>query len=201
MGSKEYSMCGRYYIGKSLTYRMEEIVGEADCRIEEEQFNRDVYPTDLVPVIVAGQQGLKLTCQRWGYPGYQGKGVVFNARAESVMEKKMFHNGIRYNRAVIPAGGFYEWNQNKEKITFLRKDSPVIYLAGFYSRFEDGERFVILTTAANESMVKTHDRMPLILEEDQLEGWIRNNGMTAEILRQIPVMLGKEVDYEQQTLF
>ncbi|PWJ47965.1 SOS response-associated peptidase [Faecalicatena contorta] len=194
-------MCGRYYIGKSLTYRMEEIVGEADCRIEEEQFNRDVYPTDLVPVIVAGQQGLKLTCQRWGYPGYQGKGVVFNARAESVMEKKMFHNGIRYNRAVIPAGGFYEWNQNKEKITFLRKDSPVIYLAGFYSRFEDGERFVILTTAANESMVKTHDRMPLILEEDQLEGWIRNNGMTAEILRQIPVMLGKEVDYEQQTLF
>lgn len=194
-------MCGRYYIGKSLTYRMEEIVGEADCRIEEEQFNRDVYPTDLVPVIVAGQQGLKLTCQRWGYPGYQGKGVVFNARAESVMEKKMFHNGIRYNRAVIPAGGFYEWNQNKEKITFLRKDSPVIYLAGFYSRFEDGERFVILTTAANESMVKTHDRMPLILEEDQLEGWIRNNGMTAEILRQIPVMLDKQADYEQQTLF
>ena len=194
-------MCGRYYIGKSLTYRIEEIVGEADCRIEEEQFNRDVYPTDLVPVIVAGQQGLKLTCQRWGYPGYQGKGVVFNARAESVMEKKMFHNGIRYNRAVIPAGGFYEWNQNKEKITFLRKDSPVIYLAGFYSRFEDGERFVILTTAANESMVKTHDRMPLILKEDQLEGWIRNNGMTAEILRQIPVMLDKQADYEQQTLF
>lgn len=194
-------MCGRYYIGKSLIYRIEEIAGKADCGIEEEQFNRDVYPTDLVPVIVAGQHGLKLTCQRWGYPGYQGKGVVFNARAESVMEKKMFHNGIRYNRAVIPAGGFYEWNQNKEKITFLRKDSPIMYLAGFYSRFEDGERFVILTTGANESIVKTHDRMPLILEEAQLEGWIRNNEMTAEILRQIPVMLDKQADYEQQTLF
>lgn len=194
-------MCGRYYIGKSLIYRIEEIIGETDCRIEEEQLNRDIYPTDLVPVIIAGQQGLKLTCQRWGYPGYQGKGVVFNARAESVMEKKMFHNGIRYNRAVIPAGGFYEWNQNKEKITFLRKDSPVMYLAGFYSRFEDGERFVILTTAANESMVKTHDRMPLILEEEQLEAWIRNNEMTAAILRQIPVMLDKQADYEQQTLF
>lgn len=194
-------MCGRYYIEKSLTYRIEKIVREVDCRIGEDAFNRDVYPTDLVPVIVAGQQGLKLTCQRWGYPGYQGKGVVFNARAESVMEKKMFYNGIRCNRAVIPTSGFYEWNQNKEKITFLRKDSPVMYLAGFYSRFEDGERFVILTTAANESIVKTHDRMPLILEEDQLEGWIRNNEMTAAILRQIPVMLGKQADYEQQTLF
>lgn len=194
-------MCGRYYIEKSLTYRIEKIVREGDCRIGEDAFNRDVYPTDLVPVIVAGQQGLKLTCQRWGYQGYQGKGVVFNARAESVMEKKMFYNGIRCNRAVIPTSGFYEWNQNKEKITFLRKDSPVMYLAGFYSRFEDGERFVILTTPANESIVKTHDRMPLILEEDQLEGWIRNNEMTAAILRQIPVMLGKQADYEQQTLF
>lgn len=194
-------MCGRYYIEKSLTYRIEEIIREADCRIGEEVFDRDIYPTDLVPVIVAGQQGLKLTCQRWGYPGYQGNGVVFNARSETVMEKKMFYNGIRCNRAVIPAGGFYEWNQNKEKITFLRKDSPAMYLAGFYSRFEDGERFVILTTAANESMEKTHDRMPLILEEDQLEEWIRNNEMTTEILRQIPVMLDKRAEYEQQTLF
>lgn len=194
-------MCGRYYIERSLAYRIEKIIRETDCRIGEEAFDRDIYPTDLVPVIVAGRQGLKLTCQRWGYPGYQGNGVVFNARAESVMEKKMFYNGIRCNRAVIPTSGFYEWNQNKEKITFLRKDSPVMYLAGFYSRFEDGERFVILTTAANESIVKTHDRMPLILEEDQLEGWIRNNEMTAAILRQIPVMLDKEADYKQQTLF
>ena len=194
-------MCGRYYIDRALTDRIRKIVKEADCEIGEEVFDKDIYPTDLVPVIISGERGLKLACQRWGYPGYQGKGVVFNARAESVMGKRMFYNGIRYNRAVIPAGGFYEWNHNKEKIRFLRKDSSIMYLAGFYNKFEDGSRFVILTTEANASVVKAHGRMPLVLEEDQIEGWIQDNEKAAEILKQIPVMLDKKAEYEQQTLF
>ncbi|CUX51487.1 SOS response-associated peptidase family protein [Clostridium sp. C105KSO13] len=147
-------MCGRYYVDRALKNRIKKIIKEADCRVGGELFDKDIYPTDFAPVIINGDRGPKLACQRWGYPGYQGKGVVFNARAESVMEKRMFYNGIRYNRTVIPAGGFYEWNHNKEKIAFFRKDSSIMYLAGFYSQFEDGSRFVILTTTANESMVK-----------------------------------------------
>ncbi len=43
---------------------------------------------------------------------------------------------------------------------------------GFCVWFEDERRFVILTTAANESMRKVHDRMPLILEKEQLADWL-----------------------------
>ena len=50
-------------------------------------------------------------------------------------------------------------------------------------------------------MVKAHGRMPLVLEEDQIEGWIQDNEKAAEILKQIPVMLDKKAEYEQQTLF
>ena len=50
---------------------------------------------------------------------------------------------------------------------FTRSDSTVMYLAGFCDWFENERRFVILTTAANESMKKVHDRMPLILEKEQ----------------------------------
>lgn len=55
------------------------------------------------------------------------------------------------------ANGFYEWNRLKEKNTFARYDAPVLYMAGFCDWFENERRFVILTTAANESMRKFVD--------------------------------------------
>ena len=42
-------------------------------------------------------------------------------------------------------------------------------MAGIYQYFQNVERFVILTTEANSSVLTIHDRMPLILEEKELE--------------------------------
>ena len=75
------------------------------------------------------------------------------AGAESVMDKPSFRNGILYHRILIPASGFYEWNRLKEKNTFSRYDAPVLYMAGFCDWFENERRFVIMTTAANESII------------------------------------------------
>lgn len=194
-------MCGRYYVSEDMLDEMEEIVLEVDRKIRDEKFGKDIYPTNPAPVITGGSNGLKMTVQHWGYPGFQGKGVIFNARAESVFTKKMFASGIRQQRAVIPANSFYEWNQSKEKNIFFRKDSKVMYLAGFYDNFIGDNKFVIVTTAANDSMIKTHDRMPLVLEKEQLDKWIYDDSATEMILRQIPAMLDKQTDYEQQTLF
>ena len=58
----------------------------------------------------------------------------------------------------------------------------------------------LMTTAANESMRKVHDRMPLILEKEQLSDWF-DDGKMEEILHQIPVQLRREAEYEQQSLF
>ena len=109
-------------------------------------------------------------------------------------------NGIQYHRILIPASGFYEWNRLKEKNIFSRDDTPVLYMAGFCDWFENERRFVIMTTAANESMRKVHDRMPLILEKEQLEDWFDDRKME-EILHQVPVLLKREAEYEQQSLF
>ncbi len=62
-------------------------------------------------------------------------------------------------------------------------------------------RFVIITTAANASMKPVHDRMPLILEKDQLDDWILDDSMTERLLRQVPVSLSRYSDYEQMSLF
>ncbi len=68
-------------------------------------------------MITAGSNGtrtIRLALQRWGYSGLKDKGVIINARQESVWEKRMFSRGMQYHRAVIPAGHFYEWNASKE---------------------------------------------------------------------------------------
>ena len=61
-----------------------------------------------------------------------------------------------------------------------------MFLAGCYNLYEDGHRFVILTTAANPSMEPVHDRMPLILEPGEVKRWLlddRGQSKSCIILR------------------
>ncbi len=194
-------MCGRYYVDDETVKAIEQLVKDIDDRLRNGLPGRDIHPTDTAPVLAQRGNGVQVSWQRFGFPGFTGKQVIFNARAETVMDKRMFQAGIHNHRIVVPATWFYEWNRNKEKVTFHRADAPVMYMAGFCSPFEDGDRFVILTTEANESMKSTHERMPLILEREELNDWIFNNDRTEQILGQTPVMLKKKIEYEQQTLF
>lgn len=186
----------------------EEIMQEAKENVKA----GDVYPATLAPVLGAGSgnSGCKeIDCRmlRWGLPGYMPKGsgkkgqVIFNARSETAMEKPTFREGIKNHRIVIPAAGFYEWNRKKEKYRFRRTDSPVLFMAGCFQHYEDGDRFVILTTAANASMEPVHDRMPLILEPDEIAAWIWDEERTKNLLEKQPCLLERTTDYEQMTLF
>ena len=178
------------------------IVKETDASLRGMQADRDIYPTDDAAVIIRNAAGgIKLSKVKWGYPGINGSGIIINARAESALDKKMFEGGIRRRRAVIPAEYFYEWSRNKEKNTFRRKDRDTVYMAGFYDLTDAGERFIILTTQANASMIKIHDRMPLILEKGQIKDWVLDDTAVDHFLRQTPVLLDRETEYEQQTLF
>nr|WP_242596096.1 SOS response-associated peptidase family protein [Enterococcus plantarum] len=98
--------------------------------------------------------------------------MLINARSETVTEKKTFAKAFKSTRCVFPTTGFYEWEANKEKFLFTEQDSKAVYLAGFYKRFEDGNRSIILTTGANESMRMIHDRMPVILPRESIDQWI-----------------------------
>lgn len=111
-------MCGRYYIDPEMADELENVVHEIDRRMREEHCMRDIYPTNDAPVIEKAEKGLRLSYRKWGYPGRQGKGVLINARSETVLDRSMFRRGIWHHRIVIPAGGFYEWNNRKEKSTF-----------------------------------------------------------------------------------
>ena len=197
-------MCGRYHFSAELLDEIRDLTEQKDWKLELGVLDRDIHPGDTAPVIVAaGDQGgsLRVCRQKWGYPGPGGKGLVFNARSESVFEKRMFRDSVSLRRAVVPVSWFYEWNKNKEKFTFTKEGSRILFLAGFYGRYEDGDHFVILTTQANASMAPVHSRMPLVLEREQVREWILDSAKTKELLGQEPPQLARDCEYEQQTLF
>ena len=197
-------MCGRYHFSAELLDEIRDLTEQKDCKLELGVLDRDIHPGDTAPVITAaGDQGgsLRACRQKWGYPGPGGKGLVFNARSESVFEKRMFRDSVSQRRAAVPVSWFYEWNKNKEKFTFTKEGSRILFLAGFYGRYEDGDRFVILTTQANASMAPVHSRMPLVLEREQVREWILDSKKTKELLGQEPPRLARDCEYEQQTLF
>lgn len=197
-------MCGRYHFSAELLDEIRDLTEQKDWKLELGVLDRDIHPGDTAPVITAaGDQGgsLRACRQKWGYPGPGGKGLVFNARSESVFEKRMFRESVSLRRAVVPVSWFYEWNKNKEKFTFTKEGSRILFLAGFYGRYEDGDHFVILTTQANASMAPVHSRMPLVLEREQVREWILDSKKTKELLGQEPPRLARDCEYEQQTLF
>ena len=200
-------MCGRYYVNGETAREIEAVIRQADQKLSNKIFGnssfltREIHPTDVVPVIVPNGQKLSCRTQRWGFSGFTDKQVIFNARSESVLEKRMFRESTLHRRIVVPAAWFYEWNQRKEKNIFSSKEQPAIFMAGIYNYDQEEERFVILTTAANESMKPVHDRMPLVLEKEEILPWIFNDKKAEPMLHKIPCLLERKADFEQMTLF
>ncbi len=196
---REKSVCGRYYVDDETAREIEKLVREIDHKINRERLTGDVHPADQAMVLINKDRRVMPALQRWGFPGFQKKGVIFNARSETVLQKPMFRESILRRRAVIPCSGFYEWSKNREKAAFYREGVPILFLAGFYNHGEE-DRFVILTTNANPFVAPVHDRMPLILEKSEIGDWLSHEeafrGMLAE--RQIP--LKRRQEYEQQEL-
>lgn len=174
-------MCGRYYVDVDEE-ELRQICNEIEERLAIHVKTGEIFPSDLAPVLVGSDHGIVPRGMVWGFPRWDAKGVIFNARSETVLEKSMFRKALLNHPAVIPTSGFFEWKavpgeKKKDKFFFREKPGEVLYLAGFYNIFapKDGdipERFTILTTNANSSMEAYHNRMPILLRKDEREDWL-----------------------------
>ncbi len=178
-------MCGRYTGYVDECEELKTIYTEAVRRYPGVKFHSgEIFPTNTVPLLTGQREGLAPVPGTWGYPGYNGKGVIINARAETAGVKPTFADSLRYRRCVVPTTGYFEWSGEKRKFLFRQPNRTILYLAGLYREYTDGVRFVILTTAANASTADVHPRMPVVLEEDMLEVWECDTGFAEWYLRQ-----------------
>ncbi len=194
-------MCGRFFVNEEMTKEIFRIVQGVDS-VAYGGTSGDVCPSQKAAVLAGRNGRISLGEKCWGFPASNGKQLVINARAENITTSVMFRDGLRNRRCIIPAAKFYEWNAAKEKSTFFLADSPVMYMAGIFDRDPGGDRFVIITTRANSSVSPVHDRMPLLLEEAELNDWIFDFGFAGHALYKTPPMLSVQPpEFEQMSLF
>ena len=193
-------MCARFFLDDEVLDLVSEITASQDIEIADLRHG-DVRPSGRAPIITGKQNDLRANVMAWGFPRYDGKGLVINTRSESATEKTMFRDSILRRRCVVPAKHFYEWDASKNKITFRRANEPVLYMAGIYDRFDGRDRFTVLTTAANDSVSRFHDRMPVILNRDELEPWIFEDSTFSNLMKKKMPALEHWQDNEQMSLF
>ena len=150
----------------------------------------EIRPAMVVPVIARNKSGDKACFpMQWGYNNPQ-RSLLVNARSETAGEKPMFTESWHRHRCIIPASYYFEWehflrpNGKKEtgnKYLIQPKGGKRTWLCGLY-RLEEGlPHFVILTRAPTEEIGFIHDRMPLIIREQDIENWINPDKKAEEI--------------------
>lgn len=197
-------MCSRYYYDWENFADLRELLnGERDKKedlydipvINEEG---DVLPSMKAMTVAGENRHLCARQMSWGFPGYEGSRLLINARSETALSKPTFSDSVMHRRCVIPVGRFYEWNSERNKVTFTLEGERTIWLAGCY---RPDARFVILTTAANESMIRTHDRMPLTIPKDGIRDWIFDDSAVKDFLNALQPQFAGATDYEQLRFF
>ena len=193
-------MCGRYYYADKISHKVEE-----ELELPEGMLTLpvgDVVPGTEATALLSGKERADIDARAlyWGLKAKDNK-LVINARAESVLEKPMFSESIKSRRCILPAEGFYEWNKDKTKFTFKRKDGKPLYLAGFYDMSDNKDSFVILTTEANSSMSPVHDRMPVIIDSTNVREYLHESSAALDMIREKMPDLERNCDFEQLSLF
>ena len=108
--------------------------------------------------------------------------ATFNARAETVKAKPFFRDAFKRSRCLIPVSGYYEWQNTqggKQPWYFTARDgSPALTVAGLWDEWknrETGEPLrscTMIITEPNDFVAAVHDRMPVLLTEQQFQPWL-----------------------------
>lgn len=183
-------MCGRYFIDIDIE-GIKEIFDEIERRYPGIiMSDGEIYPTNTVPIIT--DEGAKPAF--WGFPKWDGKGHIINARSETAEQKKTFNKPFEQQRCIVPTTGFFEWTKDKTKTKYLFElpDESILYLAGLYEYYDNDLCMVILTHRPNDSVSPVHDRMPVILTGDQLTLWLNETDDAKQIIEMTSPILKRK---------
>jgi putative SOS response-associated peptidase YedK len=184
-------MCGRYAI-TTAPEALRALFGYLEQPDFPPRFNVAPSQPILVVRLLDGKRHFALL--RWGLiPSWvkdpRTFSLLVNARGESVLEKPAFRNGMKRRRCLIPADGFYEWQQDGERKRpfFVRpRDGAPVAFAGLWETWmgpngEEMETACIVTTAANRTLRAVHDRMPAVIAPEAFDLWLDTGRVDAEI--------------------
>ncbi|MCR6498794.1 SOS response-associated peptidase [Shinella sp. CPCC 101442] len=186
-------MCGRYAL-LAKTDLAEAFFDLAELDDLPARYN--IAPTQPILIVVAGekqQPGSNLPERRamlvrWGFmPGWvkdpRDFPLLINARSETAIGKASFRAAMRHRRILVPASGFFEWRRPEDKSEkaqayFIRpKKGEIVAFAGLMETWSsaDGSEVdtgAILTAKANNDISRIHDRMPVVIRQEDFSRWL-----------------------------
>ena len=170
--------------------------------LEQPQFppREHVHPASPMAIVRAGNDGARhFALVRWGFVPSWAKEVraqpLINARSATVYEKASFKNAIRRRRCLIPADGFYEWQdvgEKRKQAWFIhRPDDQLFAIGGIWEHWSgaDGselESAAMLTTETNVLLANIHDRSPLVIHPQDYERWLSSDEQVQDLLKAPP---------------
>jgi putative SOS response-associated peptidase YedK len=180
-------MCGRF--GVETEYVQLALWYQAAVGVEDPGPRFNIAPSQPVAVVFDREGKRVLDEFRWGLVPRWAKDPaignrLINARAETVASLPSFRDAFKERRCVIPATRYYEWQRaGSRKIphSIARPDGASMSFAGLWEAWRDratGELLytcVIITTEANATLARIHDRMPVILPRDAIDAWLAPN--------------------------
>ena len=178
-------MCGR--IGSSMPRAelLETYHWLRDAPEDEPRYN--IAPTD--PVLAVGPDRAEVV--RWGSEGAKGGGL-FNLRAETALSKPAYKAMLLGQRVLVPASHFYEWRKvgrQRLPLAVSRADGKFLNLAALRGRWQGVPAATILTTTPNADIAGLHNRMPVVLNDDDAATWVLEDlalRQIAEFLKPCP---------------
>lgn len=193
-------MCGRFVI-TSPPAALRQIFGYVEQPNFPPRYN--IAPTQPVPVVILENGGRHFRLMRWGLIPAWVKDprkftLLINARSETIRDKPAFKNAIKRRRCLIPADGYYEWQDaggRKRPFFIHRRDGSPVGFAALAETWmgpngEEMETATIVTTNANSTLRPLHDRMPVVVPPDAFDLWLNTGEVddkTAEgIIRPAP---------------
>jgi putative SOS response-associated peptidase YedK len=176
-------MCGRFSLTLSFEELLEYFQLANGARIEP-RYN--IAPGQDVAVVRRLDNERRLSLLHWGLIPFWAEDPkigyrTLNARSETAHKTPAFRAAFRSRRCLIPASGFYEWDRKgggRQPFYIHRRDGQAMAFAGLWERWHDKEgkevieSCTILTTDANETVGKLHNRMPAILEQENFDVWL-----------------------------
>mgnify|MGYP001361408615 FL=1 len=178
-------MCGRKTLTKDIQSIIEEMAIESWDDSELYQLNYNIAPTQTSPVIV-DKMGRHAMIMKWGLiPNWATDASIgsklINARAETLLEKPSFQHLVPTQRCVVLADGYYEWKRSNSRAIpyyICHPEKKILPMAGLWDIWKNisGENlfsYTIITTMSNSDLKEIHHRMPVILDNKNIDPWIK----------------------------
>ena len=187
-------MCVRYLSPNKMeeVQQVIDALGNVSIRIPENELvaraNPEVGPGVTAPIIVIGHRfdgsdaagtptGIMIA-GKWGFVKWDGKGLVFNARCESLTMSSFFSPHIIRGRCLVPATAYFEWEHGAggkrgRKYKIRSTEGGMLFMAGLGRRHPQlGVEYTVITRPAAAVVSGIHDRMPLLLDRQASLQWL-----------------------------